>query len=337
MIPILLQSHTRALTKIKFNREGDLLFSAAKDDTPNVWYAHNGERLGSFAGHNGTVWTLDVTSDSRTLATGSADNSARLWDVSSGKCKHVIETETAVRWVAFSHGDQRLALVTDATMGKPARLLVFDWQQDVKKPSLQVDMPGDNQDKPTVVAWTDCNEGIVTGHQDGSLVLWDPLTGARLKEVNPKNGKGHSDQIKDIQFSPDLSYFITASKDTTAKIVDPETLECVKTYRTERPVNSAAISPLRSEVCIAGGQEAIQVTMTNSRAGQFEARFFHQVHGSEVGRVRGHFGPINTLAYRPDGRGYASGGEDGFVRLHTFDPEYFQFDFQDASLEPITV
>ena len=37
--------------------------------------------------------------------------------------------------------------------------------------------------------------------------------------------------------------FGTASKDSTAKLYDTETLECLKTYKTERPVNSASISP----------------------------------------------------------------------------------------------
>lgn len=320
MIPILLQSHTRALTKIKFNREGDLLFSAAKDNTPYVWYAHNGELLGSFVGHNGSIWTVDVTSDSRILASGSADNSVRLWDVATGRCLHKIETETAVRWLAFSMGDKLLALVTDATMGKPAMLLVYEWAADTATPRLKVEF-ADAKKKPTVVAWTDCNEAILTGHQDGALCLWDPATGQKtLESVGV-----HTDQIKDIQFAPDLTYFITASKDTTAKLFETATLACIKSYKTERNVNSAAISPLRNEVCIAGGQEALQVTTTDSRAGQFEARFFHQVFESELGRVRGHFGPINTLAYHPKGRGYASGGEDGYVRLHAFDKDYFDF------------
>lgn len=30
--------------------------------------------------------------------------------------------------------------------------------------------------------------------------------------------------------------------------------------------------------------------------------------------MRGHFGPINAVAYRPDGRGFCTGGEDGYVR-----------------------
>lgn len=58
--PMMLYGHTRAITQIRYNREGDLLFSAAKDATPNVWFSINGERLGTFDGHNGAVWCIDV-------------------------------------------------------------------------------------------------------------------------------------------------------------------------------------------------------------------------------------------------------------------------------------
>lgn len=60
MRPILLQGHTRSLTQIKYNKEGDLLFSVSKDKVVNVWYSHNGERLGTYNGHMGSVWTVDV-------------------------------------------------------------------------------------------------------------------------------------------------------------------------------------------------------------------------------------------------------------------------------------
>lgn len=106
-----------------------------------------------------------------------------------------------------------------------------------------------------------------------------------------------------MQFSKCGTYFITASKDSTAKLVDLTTLDTVKTYKTERPVNSASISPIRDEVVLAGGQEAYQVTTTSSRTGKFEARFFNAVFEDEIGRVKGHFGPINTIMYHPAGKG----------------------------------
>ena len=77
MRPILLKGHERPLTYLKFNAEGDLLFSCAKDNHPTLWYAGDGERIGTYKGHNGTVWTCDVTSDSEKLLTASGTSRER--------------------------------------------------------------------------------------------------------------------------------------------------------------------------------------------------------------------------------------------------------------------
>jgi hypothetical protein len=51
-----------------------------------------------------------------------------------------------------------------------------------------------------------------------------------------------------------------------------------------------------------------QVTTTSAKAGGFEARFYHKIYAEEFGNVRGHFGPINTVAFAPDGRSFTTGG-----------------------------
>ena len=53
MKPISLHGHEKSITQVCYNREGDLLFSCAKDKHPNVWYSINGERLGTYDGHGG--------------------------------------------------------------------------------------------------------------------------------------------------------------------------------------------------------------------------------------------------------------------------------------------
>lgn len=158
--PILLHGHIRSLTRVKYNREGDLIFSVSKDNKPNVWFAHNGERLGSYHGHNGTVWDLDIscmlitvlasqhsthiehiiwcyrslqfTDDSKRLLTGSADSSARLWDVQTGKELFRWDTRTAVRAVAFAQGDKKALYVTDAIMGQPCTLCVVPVEDNME-------------------------------------------------------------------------------------------------------------------------------------------------------------------------------------------------------------
>ncbi|KAB8653868.1 hypothetical protein FH972_026166 [Carpinus fangiana] len=68
MRPILMKGHERPLTFLKYNGDGDLLFSCAKDHTPTIWFADNGERLGTYRGHNGAVWCCDVSSKSLSLS-----------------------------------------------------------------------------------------------------------------------------------------------------------------------------------------------------------------------------------------------------------------------------
>ena len=55
---------------------------------------------------------------------------------------------------------------------------------------------------------------------------------------------------------------------------------------------------------LGGGQEAMEVTITSTKAGKFDARFYHLIFEEEFGRVKGHFGPINSLAFHPDGKRY---------------------------------
>jgi translation initiation factor 3 subunit I len=57
------------------------------------------------------------------------------------------------------------------------------------------------------------------------------------------------------------------------------------------------------QVVLGGGQEAMDVTTTSTRIGKFDARFFHLVFEEEFGRVKGHFGPINSVQFSPDGTG----------------------------------
>lgn len=138
----------------------------------------------------------------------------------------------------------------------------------------------------------------------------------------------HESNITDIQFSPDRTYFITASKDKTAKLLATDTLEVLKTYTTDTPLNSAAITPVKDYVILGGGQAAGEVTTTSARQGKFEARFWHKIFEEEIGRVRGHFGPLNYVAVDPTGKGYCSGGEDGYARVHHFDKSYFDFTYE---------
>eukprot|EP00842_Homolaphlyctis_polyrhiza_P000326 jgi/Hompol1/1294/HPOL_005550-RA len=333
MRPILLHGHTRSLTKIKYNKDGDLLFSASKDKSPSVWFSHNGERLGTFDGHNGSVWDLDVSYDSNRLLTASGDGSCIMWNVSNGKQLFQWKTEkqNAVRCVAFAQGDRQALFVTDATMGEVCTINIIDIAENIEDQTSTISKKIPIQGKKATVAlWGKLNKTIVTGHADGTVCIWDPESGEVMNTARP-----HTMLIQDLQFGREREYFITASKDQSSVIMDAATLEVKKRYETDTPVNSAAIAPNRTQIMLGGGQDAMNVTTTSAKQGKFEVRFFNLVFEEEIGRVKGHFGPINTLAFHPNGKSYASGGEDGFIRVHFFDDDYFEFKYPEELAEEV--
>ncbi|OLL24400.1 Eukaryotic translation initiation factor 3 subunit I [Neolecta irregularis DAH-3] len=325
MKPILLQGHERSLTQIIFNKDGDLLFSVSKDTVANVWFYHNGERLGTYSGHNGAIWSIHVNSTSTIAATGSADNSLRLWEVQTGRQIDKWEFPTAIKRVEFRPDDSMLLGITEQRMGYPGSVIILPIVNDLK--AIQASEPliemNTVDSKATVAGWSYDDDFIITGHEDGSVSKWDWKAGKRISNV-----QGHEKEITDLQFSPDRTYFITASKDKTAMIYDSDTLEVLKTYLSDTPLNTAAITPIKDFIVVGGGQEARDVTTTLARQGKFEARFYHKIFSDEIGRIKGHFGPLNTIAVHPDGIGYASGGEDGYVRVHQFDKSYFDFAYE---------
>ncbi|KJA14480.1 hypothetical protein HYPSUDRAFT_220456 [Hypholoma sublateritium FD-334 SS-4] len=322
MRPILLQGHERSLTQIKFNADGDLLFTCSKDAVINVWYSHNGERLGTYEGNNGSVWTVDVDPQSKYMVSGAADNTLRLWEVATGKCLFTWEFPTAVKRVAFNEAGTQVVCITEQRMGHQCAIRVFNINLDepTKQSKEPLYMFNPIGSKATVCAFTLTPNVIITGHESGKVALFNVKSG---EEVD-SNERAHGDVVTDLQMSKDWTYCITSSKDKAARIHDTKNLMVIKTFNTETPLNSAALAPNRPFVLLGGGQEAMNVTTTSARQGKFETRFWHKVFEEEVGRVKGHFGPINTIAVHPAGTSYASGGEDGFVRVHHFDDSYFK-------------
>ncbi|ODV92018.1 hypothetical protein CANCADRAFT_81064 [Tortispora caseinolytica NRRL Y-17796] len=330
MRPIMLKGHSRPLTQIKYNREGDLLFSVGKDGIVGVWYSHNGERLGTYDGQMPTaLWTVDPHPESNIALSGGADNEVHVWKVNGGELIHRFQFETTVKQARFSPDGKQLFAIIEQRMGCIGQTVVFDVPEDLEsfsdEPRFLLEFDPKERAKVTTAGWGyDPETGIVLilAHDDGWVTKVDSNDGSIIESLQIHDKPG---TITDIQFSTDHTYFITSSKDKTAKLLDVKTLNVLKTYRGEAGINTAAITPVKDFVVLGGGQEARDVTTTSNRQGNFESRFYHKIFEDPIGRVTGHFGPINTLAVHPDGTQFASGSEDGYIRVHNFDKPYFDF------------
>jgi translation initiation factor 3 subunit I len=317
MRPYLLQGHERPITVVKYNYDGDLLFSASKDQVPSMWRTENGDRLGTFHGHKGTIWDLDVDRFSRYLLTASADASVKLWSCEDGECLQTFPHRGPVRGVAWSEDNRTFATISDPFVEHNGKISIFDIETTELIQEIDIPKEGSKRVNATKIWWTYLNEHIFVSFDNGMIRLYNPTTGHMENEF-----RAHEKKINRVQFNQDKTMFITSSADFTSKLYDAVNLEHLKTYTTDRPINDAVISETKDHILLGGGQEAMSVTTTSGKVGKFETRFFWLVYEEEFGSVKGHFGPINALAINPNGLNYASGAEDGYVRLHFFDKSY---------------
>lgn len=161
---------------IRYSKDGDLIFSTAKDQIICAWFSANGERLGTYNGHQGAIWTSDVNSTTTLLASGAADNTIRLWDVRTGKCLKVWDFPTAIKRVEFSEDGTKLLGVTEKRMGHLGTIVVFNITVDPSaeqddEPALKITC---EESKATVAGFSFLNRYIVAGHEDGSVSQFDP-------------------------------------------------------------------------------------------------------------------------------------------------------------------
>jgi len=250
-----------------------------------------------------------------------------MWSCKTGEHLTTFTHHGPVRGVSWADGCQKFATISDPFVEHNAKIRVYDCPEDEdpaslsETPTLEIDLPKVRgiRVNATNIAWTALNKELLVAFDNGQIRLYDPETGDVNEEI-----QAHDKKINRVRFNKDKSLFITSSADFTSKLFDPVDLKELKIYKTDRPVNDAAISEHKDHILLGGGQEAMSVTTTAGKVGKFETRFFYMVYETEFGCVKGHFGPINAIDISPSGRSYASGAEDGYVRLHIFDKDYLE-------------
>ena len=102
----------------------------------------------------------------------------------------VWDFNTAVKRVEFNEDGTKLLAVTEKRMGFLGTIVVLDVKVDVdaeqsdERYEIQCE-----ESKATVAAWTYLSKYIVSGHEDGTIRLWDPKVRAEHAFGRPHLGR----------------------------------------------------------------------------------------------------------------------------------------------------
>ena len=59
-----------------------------------------------------------------------------------------------------------------------------------------------------------------------------------------------------------------------------------------------------------------------TKFGGYQIHLQNLMYQEKLGKIEGHFGPINWIEYHRDGKGFVSAGEEGVVRIYRFGKEF---------------
>jgi len=140
-------------------------------------------------GHSDSVRSVAISPDGKTLASGSEDNSIKLWDMKTGKeIRSLTGHSDSVRSVAISADGKTLASgsednsikLWDMKTGKEIRSLIG------------------HSDSVRSVAISADGKTLASGSGDNSIKLWDMKTGKEIRSLI-----GHLSTVSSVSISPD--------------------------------------------------------------------------------------------------------------------------------------
>ncbi len=259
----------------------DVSFALAESDQTSV------EML---QGHEGNVTSIAFSPNGKTLASGSDDNTIRLWDAMTGQpLGELFGHEFAVTSVAFSPDGKTLA---SGSFDDTIRL----WDIATVEP-LREPLRG-HESTVTSVAFSPDGKTLASGSFDDTIRLWDTSTGQPMGEPL----RGHEDNVTSVAFSPDGNTLASGSADGTIGEWVIETGEPLgePLRGHDGTVTSVVFSP--DGMMLASGSSDGTV----------------RLWGTDTGLARGeplrrHASPVTSVAFSPDGKTLASGSGDATI------------------------
>ena len=262
------------------------------------------------------------------LASASADNTVRLWDVETNANIATLEGhERRVNAVAFSpdgkvlasaggdgpvrlwnveSGQQKAALkghewATSVAFSPDGTLLASGGDLTVRMwdvaTNTNIATLEGHTEVVNAVAFSPEGKLLTSGSWDNTVKLWDVETNTNIATL-----EGHTDGVVSVAFSPDGTLLASGSWDNTVKLWDVETNTNIATLEGHtRSVVSVAFSP--------------NGTLLASASADNTVKLWDVATNTNIATLEGHTDGVVSVAFSPNGTVLASASADNTVKL----------------------
>ena len=254
--------------------------------------AHTGEELKLLSGHASEVLSVAYSPDGLTLASGSEDNTVRLWNVQNGQHKLTLEGhEDAVTSVVFSPNGGTLA-----SGSKDTTIRLWDTKSAYHKSTLEGHGSG-----VTSVVFNPKGNRLASGSDFGPVHLWEAeIRFGRNRCITTLQER--SEHVTSVAFSPDGHLFASGSTEGTI---------CLwKLSNTERPISLSGHTETVHAIVFSPDGRTLASGSADNTIHVWDAR-----GGQHFATLKEHTNGVFSVEFSPDGGMLISESYDSTIRF----------------------
>jgi WD40 repeat protein/DNA-binding SARP family transcriptional activator len=282
-------------TGVAYSPDGRLLATGSAEGDVNLYNANSGRRMRTLQGHTGWVNAVEFSADGSRLASAANDGTVRIWDPASGVEMVTLDDHGSVTDVAFStdgtlvattnYGEGGRIRVWDAATGELVRTLK-NWQGAPAAGFFSVQFSPDG----TRLAGADQQDTYVWRVDDGRIL-------ARLQQP---------EYVLRLAFSPDGRRLATSAYDGSIRLWD---------VRTHRELRSVPANTVAQGLAFSLDGSHLATVHRDGTLRLWDAQTLRQIllldaHVAALG------GPVDKIAFSPDGSRLTAASGEGVVRVY---------------------
>lgn len=280
-----LSGHSDSVKSIAISPDGYSFASGSYDKTIKLWALPTGELLCTLTGHTKRINCIAISPDGQTLASSSEDMTIKLWALPTGDLlRTIIVRKGIVRSLNFSPNGQ--------TLISSSGLEIKFWAVLTGR---SIGTLVGHSNSARLVNFSPDGKSCVIGSLDGTLELWNPHSGKRLRRFLTPAGA-----ITSVAFSPD-GQTLASGSNRIIEIWNPDTGKRLHTFSSQQSGSVyLAFSPDSRTLASSSGRS---IDLWNLPSAQ---RIFS---------LSRHYKPVQSLAFSPNGSILISGSDDKTMKI----------------------